>query len=196
MPAMAGSTGTRQVRMGRRFSAAGLTFALTVLAEVLAFFGVAHLIGLGWAFLALFAMSMVGLWLLKREGPRAWRRFQAVTAAGERPGPQLTKAFLGLVAAILVALPGFLTGVIGLALLIPPVRALAGKGAIGFATKRMSSAVAGDLFGPRRVSVKVGKTVPTASRQAASSQAASGRAASGPAAPRSGDEPIEGEIVG
>ena len=183
------ATGGRPRTVGKRFSAAGLTFVLAVLAEVLVFVGVAHLIGLGWAFLALIAVSFFGLWLMRHEGPRAWREFRTVAAAGGRPGAKLTRHAVGLLAGILVAVPGFLSALVGLSLFVPPVRSLAGKAATGFATRRMSSGVAGDLFGPRRVRVKTGPVQTFDSGRFDSGRVDSGPVDSDPQAP------IEGEIV-
>jgi UPF0716 protein FxsA len=163
-------------RGGKRFSAVGLAFVLTVLAEVLAFIAVWHFIGFGWTFLLLVGVSVVGAVLVRSEGTRAWQRWRAVAAAGERPGPQLTRALVGLVGAVLVAIPGFVTGLIGLALFLPPVRAIAGRGATGLATRRLAPHLVGDLFGPRRVRVKAGAPVRDAGRF-------------------DGSTPIEGEIV-
>jgi UPF0716 protein FxsA len=160
--------------VGKRFSVAGLAFVVAVLVEILAFVGVWHLIGFGLAFLLLLVVSGLGAFLLRREGTRAWRRFREVSEAGERPGPHLARAVVGLGAAILIALPGFVSGLVGLVLLVPPVRALAGRGAMGLATSRLSSATAGDLFGPRMVKVRVG----TPTRDVPGAQT-----------------PIEGEIV-
>jgi UPF0716 protein FxsA len=148
--------GTRPTT-GRRFSVAGLSFVIAVLAEVFAFVEVAHLIGLGWAFLLLFAVSASGLFLLRREGPRAWRQIRDYGRMSERPGIEISRHLVGVFAAVLIALPGFLTAIVGAALFVPPVRTLAGRSATGFAAKRVSPSVAGDLFGPRRVKVKVGR---------------------------------------
>lgn len=144
-----------------RFSTVGLTFVLFVVVEVLAFIGVTQLTGFWWALLLLIAASVAGGWLVKHEGVRAWQRFRSVSEAGERPGPHLTRAFTGLAGALLLLIPGFVTAVIGLLLFLPPVRALAGIGAVKFATARLPSSAAGDLFGPRRVRVKTGKPVRT-----------------------------------
>jgi UPF0716 protein FxsA len=158
--------------------AGGLAFVGSLLAEILAFVLVAHLIGVGWAFLALIVVSFGGLWLLRHEGPRAWRRFRDAVQSGERPGVTLSRNVIGVLGAVLIALPGFLTAIIGAALFLPPVRALAGRGAAGFATKRMTSAAAGDLFGPRLVRAKVGKTFQDTDP-----------------VPAGAGDPIEGEIV-
>jgi|SRR5215467_10375519 len=129
---------------------------VTVVAEVTVFVLVGKAIGYGWAFLALVALSVLGMVLVRREGMRTWRRFRAVTDAGERPGPHLTRALAGLLGAALVMVPGFVTAVIGLALFIPPVRTLAGRGLSRVAERQLSSGMAGQVFGPRRVRVRTG----------------------------------------
>jgi UPF0716 protein FxsA len=141
-------------------SVIAIVFAVTVIAEIFAFVLVTRLIGVGWALLALIALSLLGGWLLKREGTRAWARMRDVQAAGGRPGPHLTRAVVGLGAALLLVVPGFLTDLVGLLLLIPPVRSLAGRRAAAIAEKRLSPRVVGDLFGPRRVKVRTGRPEP------------------------------------
>jgi len=143
--------------MRGRFSGAALAFALTVIAEIVVFVLIGNLIGFGYAVLLVLVTSALGGWLLHREGTRAWQRFREVQAAGGRPGPHVSRALVGLVAAALLILPGFITDAVGLALLVPPMRALAGRGATALATRRMSSAAVSDLFGPRRVRVRAGQ---------------------------------------
>ncbi|HEY2794063.1 MAG TPA: FxsA family protein [Micromonosporaceae bacterium] len=155
----AGSSGIRQT--GKRFSPVGFGFVLSLAIEVLAFIGVGHLIGYGWAFLLLVVLSMAGLALFVRQTPRAWRDLRNVAAAGERPGPQLTRHLAGLAAAVLIAVPGFVSALAGVLLFLPPVRKVAGRAVTGFATRRISSSMASDLFGPRRVRVKVGNPAPS-----------------------------------
>lgn len=48
-------------------------------------------------------------------------------AAGEFPGREAVDGLVLLAGGLLVCIPGFITDVIGLLLLIPPVRALAGR---------------------------------------------------------------------
>lgn len=142
-----------------RIRGAGLVFAATTIAELIVFVLVAREIGFGWALLTVLATSALGAVLLQREGVRAWQRYRSVTSAGGRPGPHLTRALIGLFGAVLLIIPGFITDVIGLALFIPPVRALAAKATETAAAKRLSSSVAGDLFGPRQVRIRTGKPV-------------------------------------
>ncbi|PSK62265.1 hypothetical protein B0E53_05830 [Micromonospora sp. MH33] len=105
--------------------------------------------------------------LLRREGMRAWRGFRAAVESRQPPGQQVTDGLVGLVGALLLALPGLVSGAVGLLLLVPPVRRLARAGVRRATERRVSSMVAGDLFGPRRVRVRRGapQTAPTPEQQ-------------------------------
>src|SRR5690349_18521410 len=85
---------------------------------------VAGWIGVGWTLLALLAMSMCGVWLLRREGRGVWAEANAEVRAGRAPTRQLLDGAMVLVGGTLLVIPGFVTGVLGLLLLAPPVRAL------------------------------------------------------------------------
>ncbi|TDB77513.1 FxsA family protein, partial [Micromonospora sp. KC721] len=61
---------------------------------------------------------------------------------------------VGLAGALLLATPGLVSGVVGAVLLVPPVRGLTRAGVRRAAERRVSSTVAGDLFGPRTVRVR------------------------------------------
>jgi UPF0716 protein FxsA len=117
---------------------------------------VVHAVGAGWSILLLAATTVLGLALLRREGVRGWRAFRAASQTGRPPGAQVTNSLVGLLGALLLALPGLITSAAGVLLLLPPVRGLARRGAQRAAERQVSSAVAGDLFGPRRVRVRRG----------------------------------------
>ncbi|MFF5173622.1 FxsA family protein [Micromonospora sp. NPDC000089] len=157
---------------------------LGVLLELAVFVGVGHLIGYGPAVLLAFAASLLGLVLLRREGLRAWRGFRASVESRQPPGRQVTDGFVGLLGALLLAAPGLISGVVGLLLLVPPVRRLARSGVQRAAERRVSSMTAADLFGPRRVRVRRGAPTgePPAEPEAPPTVVDGGRA-------------IEGEIV-
>jgi UPF0716 protein FxsA len=127
--------------------------------EIAVFIAVVHAVGAGWALLALAAASVAGLALLRREGIRGWRAFRAATEAGRPPGAQVSNSLIGLLGALLLAVPGFVTAVAGLLLVVPPGRTLARHAMERATEKRVSSAVAGDLFGPRKVRVRRGDYV-------------------------------------
>ena len=178
-------------RRGLAFLPIGLL--LLAAAEIALFVVVVHAIGAGWALLALLAASVAGLALLRREGIRGWRAFRAAADTGQPPGRQVSNSLVGLLGALLLAVPGFITAAVGLLLLLPPLRGLAVRGARRLAERQISSAVAGDLFGPRRVRVRRGDPVTTPASPPPTSSAASSGSSGSPAAIEG--EVVEGEIV-
>ena len=89
---------------------------LWVMIQVASAIGVLQTIGL------LFAITIIGIWLVKRQGMAVLGRLQATIAEGRVPHRELVDGFLILAAGILLIPPGFITDAIGLALLLPPVR--------------------------------------------------------------------------
>jgi UPF0716 protein FxsA len=101
-----------------------LLFILVPLAELYVIiqvgqaFGALNTIGL------LIVISAAGAWLAKREGIGVWRRFQRQVQTGSVPGKEIADGVMILFAAALLMTPGFLTDLLGIALLLPPVRAV------------------------------------------------------------------------
>ncbi|MFV2100888.1 FxsA family protein [Micromonospora sp. LOL_024] len=172
-----------------------LALLVSVAAELAVFVLVGRVVGFGAATLLVFAASLLGLVLLRREGIRAWRGFREAAQSGRPPGRQVTDGLAGLLGALLLAAPGLVSGLVGLVLLVPPVRRLARGGMQRTAERRVSSMAAGDLFGPRRVRVYQGGAQQPAGGPPQSgappSQPAAGPGQ--PAAEQGGA--IEGEIV-
>lgn len=195
----------------RLVGAVGFGLLLLGIIEVVVFILIAQQIGLGWAFAVAVVGSVLGGWLVRREGVRGWRRFR--DAVGERrpPGVEASDGFVGLTGALLLAMPGFVSGAAGLLLLFPPVRTLARTGLRRTAERRIPAAAAGDLFGPRRVRrmpTPEPAPGPTAPPPATGGTASLGRRPAGPApdaTPGSasgstagsapGGDVIEGEII-
>ncbi|MCW3820008.1 FxsA family protein [Micromonospora sp. DR5-3] len=146
------------MRRGLRYAPPALL--LLAVLELTVFVLVGRGVGFGSALLLVFAASLLGLVLLRREGIRAWRGFRAAVESRQPPGRQVTDGLVGLLGALLLALPGLVSGAVGLLLLVPPVRRLARVGVQRVAERRVSSMVAGDLFGPRRVRVYRGAPQP------------------------------------
>ena len=79
----------------------------------------------GWNTIGLIVLtSMVGAWLVRREGLSVVRRAQQSLDKGQIPTNELINGVLLLVAAALILTPGFFTAGIGLLLLFPPTRAV------------------------------------------------------------------------
>ncbi|HEX6500490.1 MAG TPA: FxsA family protein [Micromonosporaceae bacterium] len=173
--------------MRRAVALAVLVAAALAAAEITVFVLVAHQIGALSAVLVLVATSLAGAWLLRREGVRGWRRFRTAAASGQPSGPVAAGGLVGLIGAVLLLVPGFVTDAVGLVLLTPPGRRAAGVGVQRVAERRLSPAAAGSLFGPRRVRVRTG--APRRPGSPPDTGAGTGTGADGrPAA-------IEGEIV-
>jgi UPF0716 protein FxsA len=92
---------------------------IAVLIQVGSWMGVLNTIAL------LVTISVLGAWLVKRQGIGLARRVQLELQAGRMPAGALLDGFLLLVAGVLLVIPGFVTDAIGLLLLLPPSRALA-----------------------------------------------------------------------
>jgi UPF0716 protein FxsA len=157
--------------MRRRVGLVGIGLVVTAAIEITLLVFVAHRIGFGLTALLVLAGVLLGGWLLRREGARGWRALRESAAAGRPIGPEVSDGLVGLLGAMLFVVPGFVTDLLGLALLLPPVRRGARTVVRRSVERRFSSAVAGDLFGPRQVRVRVRRTTPE------------------------DGEPIEGEIV-
>ena len=81
---------------------------------------------IGWAPTILLALvcSIVGVLLLKVEGIAALRRVQHDLRRGKSPGQGLVDGLLRMTGTVLLAVPGLVSALVGILLLLPPVRAL------------------------------------------------------------------------
>jgi len=79
---------------------------------------------LGWAntIVLVILTGIVGAWLFKLEGGRAWRKWQESLAQGRTPEEGVLGGLLLLLAGALLVTPGVITDGVGLALLFGPTR--------------------------------------------------------------------------
>ena len=145
--------------MRRSWALLPLGLLLLIFAEIAVFVAVVQTVGAAWALLALAVTSLLGVVLLRREGIRGWGAFRAAAQAQRPPGAQVSNSLVGLAGALLLAVPGFVSALLGLLLVTPPVRGLVRRGVERATERRISAAMAGDLFGPRRVRVRRGDPV-------------------------------------
>ncbi|WP_127500830.1 FxsA family protein [Actinoplanes solisilvae] len=168
---------------GRGLALLPLGLSLLAVVEIVVFIAVVHAIGGAWAVLLGVAASLTGMALLRREGIKGWRRFQAAAAEGRPPGHQVSNSLVGLLGALLLALPGFVSSAAGLLLLLPPGRQLARHQMERYAERRVGGAVAGDLFGARHVRTQSGDPIVVIDEDPA------------PPGPRTPAAAIEGEVI-
>ena len=89
---------------------------LWVIVQVASAIGVLQTVGL------LIAITIIGVWLVKRQGVAVLGRLQRTLAEGRVPHREVVDGFLILAAGILLIPPGFITDAVGIALLVPPIR--------------------------------------------------------------------------
>jgi UPF0716 protein FxsA len=103
-----------------------LLLILWPVAELFVAIKVAEAIGVLVTVVLLIAGVPLGVWLARTEGRAAWRRLSVAIAAGRPPGREVIDGALVLVGGVLFIVPGFISDVIGLLLLLAPSRSVAG----------------------------------------------------------------------
>jgi UPF0716 protein FxsA len=140
-------------------------FIFVPIAELYVIFKVGDLIGWLPTLAILVADSLAGTWLMRSQGRAVWQRFQGTMQAGRLPHREVLDGVLVIFGGAFLITPGFLTDIVGFALLLPPTRALFRR----FLVRR-----GGRMFG---VSMATGRRVP------------------GAAEPPAGDWDVEGTAV-
>ncbi len=97
-------------------------FLVVPVAEIALIIQVGQLIGVVPTVVLLVAESVLGAFLVRREGRRAWQGVRAVLAEGRSPEIALTDAALVLVGGTLLLTPGFVTDVVGFCCILPFTR--------------------------------------------------------------------------
>lgn len=100
-----------------------LLFLAVPIIELAVIVQVSDALGLVDTLALLVLVSLAGAWLVRREGLGVLRRVQHQLHAGQVPGRELVDGLLILVGGALMLTPGFVTDGVGLALMLPPVRA-------------------------------------------------------------------------
>lgn len=101
-----------------------LVFLVVPLVELYVLIQVGSAIGALNTIALLLLMGVAGAWLMKREGLAVVRRVQSQLRSGRMPAADVADGFLILFGGALMLTPGFLTDILGLALLFPPLRTL------------------------------------------------------------------------
>ena len=101
-----------------------VAFVVMPLIEIIVIIQVGSVIGAWWTVLLLVADSLVGAWLVRREGARAFRALQEALRRGAVPGREIADGALILVGGTLMLTPGFVTDALGIALVLPFTRPL------------------------------------------------------------------------
>jgi UPF0716 protein FxsA len=102
-----------------------VAFVGVPLLEIYVLIQVGQVIGAWWTILLLILDSIIGTWLIRREGGRAWRALRTALESGRMPGRELADGALILIGGTLMLSPGFVTDALGVLLILPFTRPLA-----------------------------------------------------------------------
>lgn len=99
-----------------------LAFVLLVVAEIAVIVLTAQWLG-GWpVFWLIIATGLVGGWVVRREGIRAWSAVGEAVRTGRVPEHDMAASGLVVTGGFLLILPGFVTDLLGALLLVPATR--------------------------------------------------------------------------
>jgi UPF0716 protein FxsA len=122
-----------------------VAFVVVPLVEVFVLVQVGQVIGPWWTILLLVAASIIGAWLIKREGSRSWAALREALQTGRMPARELADAGLILIGGTLMLTPGFVSDVLGVLLIAPVTRPVFRRVLTRMVTTRL---LGGPLGGP------------------------------------------------
>ena len=117
-----------------------VAFVVVPLLEIFVLIQVGQVIGAWWTILLLIADSILGTWLIRREGGRAWAALRSALNSGQMPAKELADGALILIGGTLMLSPGFVTDLLGIVLILPLTRPLARRALTGVVTRRLAGA--------------------------------------------------------
>jgi UPF0716 protein FxsA len=162
-----------------------LVAALVVvpIVELYVLLQVGQLLGVVPTLVLLVVMSLLGAYLLRREGARTWAALRRALAAGRLPATEVADGGLVILGGALLLTPGFATDVFGLLCVLPPTRAVLRRLLTRTVTRRLLGA--GPLGAPTADGRRQRRAGPSSQRHA------------GPSSRRRvGDgEVVDGEVV-
>ena len=101
-----------------------LVFLVVPILEIWVLIQVGAAIG-GWTTVGLLlADALLGSWLIRREGRRAWAALREGVGSGRLPDKELADGAMIVAGGTLLLAPGFLTDILGFALILPFTRPL------------------------------------------------------------------------
>lgn len=111
-------------------------FLVVPLVEIYLLIQVGQVIGVWWTILLLVADSVLGSYLIKREGSRAWQALSLALQNYQMPARELADGALILVGGTLLLTPGFVTDIFGFFFVLPFTRPLARRVLARFVTRK------------------------------------------------------------
>jgi UPF0716 protein FxsA len=134
---------------------------LYLVVEIVALVALGSAIGLGWTLLVLLAGALLGMWLARREGVRAAQAIAEAVTQRRLAHAEVTDGMLVAAGGVLLFVPGLVTDLAGILLLLPPVRRMVRNRLVRVAEERLpelrtarirsgATIVDGEVAPPRR----------------------------------------------
>jgi UPF0716 protein FxsA len=120
-----------------------VAFVVVPLVEIYFVIKVGQAIGPWWTIGLLVLDSIIGAWLVKREGRRAWQALRTALNSYRPPAKELADGALILIGGTLLLTPGFVSDVLGFLLILPITRPIFRRALSAYVGSRLSVAVTG-----------------------------------------------------
>jgi UPF0716 protein FxsA len=125
-----------------------LLFIVLPVVEIYLLIQLGQVIGAWWTVLLLIADGVLGGYLMKHEGRRAWQALNEALAQHRMPATELADGALILVGGTLLLTPGFLSDVAGFFLVLPFTRPVARKALARYLMRKFRDGGRGGGSGP------------------------------------------------
>ncbi|MEU8271723.1 FxsA family protein [Sphaerisporangium sp. NPDC049002] len=124
-----------------------IAFLVVPVLEIWMLIQIGQVIG-GWQTVGLLILdSLLGAWLVRLEGRRAWRALREALNSGRMPDRELVDGALVVAGGTLLVTPGFLSDIAGFFLILPFTRPIARRWLGWFLGRRVRVMAAGSPFG-------------------------------------------------
>ena len=112
-------------------------FVVVPIVEIWVIVQVGQAIGIVPTLLLLLADAVLGTWLFRREGRKAWEALREALNARRVPAKEVADGALVVVGGAFLLSPGFVTDAVGVLCLLPPTRAVLRRALTGFVGRRL-----------------------------------------------------------
>jgi len=112
-------------------------FVVVPIVEIWVIVQVGQAIGIVPTLVLLLADAVLGTWVFRREGRRAWVALREAIAAHRVPAKEVADGALVVLGGAFLLTPGFVTDAVGVLCLLPPTRAVLRKALTGIVRTRL-----------------------------------------------------------
>lgn len=114
-----------------------LLFVVIPVVEIWVIVQVGQAIGIVPTLVLLLADAVLGTWLFRREGRKAWDALRQAVVEHRVPGKEVADGALIVLGGAFLLSPGFVTDAVGLLCVLPPTRAVLRQALTGVVRRRL-----------------------------------------------------------